>query len=182
MEETMALDPVSLAASAAAFLIPYVTKAGETVAEKVGEKLPQVAGRVWNAIATRFRGRPAAEEAAADLVAGPAEDDRQAVFRVQLRKALEADPSFAEELAKLLSQAQKAAGDTITNAGSGAVATGGGVAAGAGGVAVGGSVHGDVVTGAKSTVFDQRGSTVGQQVNVAGDWIGRRKKGKDEGS
>lgn len=124
---------------------------------------------MWHAIADRFRGRPAAEKMARDLAAKPEDADNQASFRKELREALAADPSFAQTLAELLAQAQKTAGRMVVNTGSGAVADGGGVAAGAGGVAIGGSVHGDVVTGTQTTRFDQRGSRVGQQANVAGD-------------
>ncbi len=42
-----------------------------------------------------------------------------------------------------------------------------------GDVSVGGDVHGDFVTGQKSTVFDQRGQQ-GQQTNVAGDYVDRQ--------
>jgi hypothetical protein len=42
-----------------------------------------------------------------------------------------------------------------------------------GDASVGGDVHGDLVTGQKSTVFDQRGQQ-GQQTSVAGDYIDRR--------
>ena len=55
-----------------------------------------------------------------------------------------------------------------TLSGSGAIAQGAGAkAVGQGGVLVEGDVHGDVVTGQKSTVFDQRGQHVGQQTNIA---------------
>lgn len=35
-----------------------------------------------------------------------------------------------------------------------------------------GNVHGDVVTGSRHTLFDQRGQRVRRQINVAGDWKG----------
>jgi len=54
--------------------------------------------------------------------------------------------------------------------GPGAIAQGGSQAAGQGGIVVGGDVHGDVVTGSKTTLFDQRGQRVERQVNVAGDY------------
>jgi hypothetical protein len=53
--------------------------------------------------------------------------------------------------------------------GSGVIAQDSTVATG-GGVAVGGDVGGDVVTGRKRTVFDQRGQRVGRRIDVAGDW------------
>lgn len=122
-------------------------KAGEKAAEAVGAKLPDAVGKLWKAVAARFRGLPAAETAATDLVAAPEEPDNQAAFRKELRKALEADPAFAAEFRRLLDEARAQAGDHIVNTGSGAVATHGGVAAGAGGIAVGGAVHGSVVAG-----------------------------------
>ena len=54
--------------------------------------------------------------------------------------------------------------------GSGSIAQGGSQAAGQGGIAIGGDVHGDVVTGSKTTLFDQRGQHVERQINVAGDY------------
>jgi hypothetical protein len=56
--------------------------------------------------------------------------------------------------------------------GSGAIAQGQGRAVGQGGVLVEGDVQGDVITGSKTTVFDQRGQKVKRQFNIGGDWKG----------
>ena len=57
--------------------------------------------------------------------------------------------------------------------GSGAAAQGPqAAAAGAGGAVISGSVGGDVVTGDKSTTFEQREQQVEQQINVAGSFLG----------
>jgi len=89
--------------------------------------------------------------------------ERAQIFAVLNRLTLEAVGSSFNDL--FLQD-----GSTATLRGSGAIAQGTrAVAAGAGGVAVGGDVHGDVVTGSKTTLFDQRGQHVGQQINVAGD-------------
>ncbi len=145
------MDPVTitaLATAATTFLTPYLTKAGEAAAEALGEKLPDVAGKVWSAIAACFKGKPAAEEAAKDLAVKPDQSLAQAAFTNQVVKAIEADPAFADVLKKLLEAAERETGQTILNIGSGAVATHGGVAAGEGGVAVKGDVHGDINVGA----------------------------------
>jgi hypothetical protein len=71
--------------------------------------------------------------------------------------------ALADETAAALRQAQVSAD---------AAPQDGGRPAG-GDVSVGGDVHGDIVTGEKSTVFDQRGQ-VQQQTNVAGDYVDRR--------
>lgn len=141
------MDPLTIATTAATSLSPYLLKAGEKAVEKVGEKLPDLAGKMWNAITARFKGKPAAEEAAKDLIARPDDQLNQSAFANQLRKVLEADPMFAAELERLLNSAHREGGDTLINTGSGAVATRGGVAAGAGGVAVKGDVHGGITLG-----------------------------------
>ncbi len=144
------MDPVTitaLATTATAFLSPLLLKFGEKAAESLGEKLPDGAGKMWAAIAAKFKGKPAAEEAAKDLAAKPSDEDNVAAFRKELKKTLEADSTFAEALKQMLESAQREAGVSIVNTGAGAVATSGGVAAGAGGVAVKGDVHGGITLG-----------------------------------
>ena len=51
---------------------------------------------------------------------------------------------------------------------------GGNVSVDEGGTFVGRDLHGDVVPGSKSTIFDQRGQHVQEQTNVAGDYHDRR--------
>ncbi len=141
------MDPVTIAtiaSSATALLVPYLTKAGEKAAEEVGRKLPEKAGKMWHAITARFRGKAPAEEAVRDLVANPEDRDNEASFRKELRKLIASDTAFAGELAELLKAAQDEASDTLIVTGSGAAATKGGVAAGKGGIAVKGDVHGSI--------------------------------------
>lgn len=141
------MEPTTLAVTAVAFLVPYLVKTGEKAAETVGEKLPEVAGKVWNAIMATFKGKPAAEEASKDLVANPANEDNRAAFRKELRKILEAEPTLAIELTRLLEKAQRESSESIIVTGSGAAATKDSVAAGAGGVAVRGDVNGGITLG-----------------------------------
>jgi hypothetical protein len=76
------MDPITLATTVVAFLSPYLVKA----AEEVGKKLPDLAGKMWNAITARFKGKPAAEEAEQDFVAKPDDQLNQSAFANQLRK------------------------------------------------------------------------------------------------
>ncbi len=142
------MDPVtiaSIASSATALLIPYLTKAGEKAAEEVGRKLPEQVGKVWHAITARFRGKAPAEEAVKNLVANPEDQDNEASFRKELRKLIASDAAFAGELAELLKAAEHEGGDNLIVTGSGAAATKRGIAAGQGGAAVGGNVSGHVI-------------------------------------
>jgi len=136
------MDPATLALTVTTFLSPLIAKAGEKAAEEVGKKLPEAAGKLWQAVAARFSGQPAAEGAAKELAAKADDQDNQEAFTVQLRKILKEDEAFAAELAQLLQSAQSAIG-------SGALAGGEGVAAGAGGVAIGGDVEGGITVGRK---------------------------------
>jgi hypothetical protein len=138
------VELISLATTAVALLSPYLVKAGEKAAEKIGEKMPEAVSKLWNTITAKFKGNPAAETAVNDLVAKPDDEDNQAAFRKELRKLLEAEPAFAAELGGLLDKVQHEAGDTITVTGSGAAATRGGVAAGEHGIAVGHDLQGGI--------------------------------------
>jgi hypothetical protein len=148
------MDPVTLATAATTLLLPYLIKASQVVAEDVAKQLPDTVGVLWDKIAKKFQGKPAAEGAASDL-AGKADDEiNQQTFKLQLQKALENDPAFAQEFEGLFKKAQ--ASVNINQQGSGAVATNGGVAAGQGGIAIGGNVEGNIVMGNNNTVNDSR--------------------------
>ena len=141
------MESAALATAVIAFLSPYLVKAGEKTAETLGEKLPDAVGTLWRAITTRLKGDTAAETAVKDVAEAPQDADNQAALRKELRKVCQTDTAFAEELERLLTNAKHQSSDTISNTGSGAVATHGGVAAGEGGVAVRGDVHGNIATG-----------------------------------
>ena len=104
------MDPQTIsviAAAAVSILSPYLAKAGEVVAKKVGEDIYQV-------LKTRFGKKPAAKEALADLEKNPKDIDSQAAVRVQLKKVLAEDEAFAAKLQHLLQEAGKTeAGATI---------------------------------------------------------------------
>jgi hypothetical protein len=146
------MDPVTLAATATTILAPYLAKAGKVVLEDAAKELPEAVGKVWDKLAQRFHDKPAAEDAARDLLSKPDDEDNQEAFKTQLRKLLKEDPDFASEFEALVNNAQA----IINQQGSGAIATHGGVAAGQGGIAIGGNVEGNVIIGNNNTVADNR--------------------------
>lgn len=135
------MDPATLAAAALTVLTPYLAKAGETMAGKIGAALPEQAGKLWAAMAAKFKGRPVAEEAVKDLAQNPADQDNQAALRKELKKVLVEDPEFLEALMPLLEAAQR---ETVQNS---AVAGDHGVA-----VNVRGDVQGGIAIGNNNTV------------------------------
>jgi len=97
------MDPQTIsviATTAVGFLAPYLAKAGEEAAKKVGED-------VYKAIKTHFDKKPVAQEALADLEKAPSDADFQAALRVQLKKLLTADEAFAAELEALIQKSGK---------------------------------------------------------------------------
>ncbi len=102
------MDTSSISATAAAALTvlqPYLSVIAAKAAEKIGQELPAVVGKLWNAIKTRFDNKQMARETLKDLLKKPDDPDLQAAFRVQLKKALEEDHAFAQELRRLVEEA-----------------------------------------------------------------------------
>ena len=147
------MDPATLATSVTALLVPFLAKAGASLADEALKHLPEAVGGLWKAVSERFKAKPGAEAAANDLTADAEDPDNQELFELQLKRLLREDPEFATEISGLFDKAQ--ASGSITQQGSGAVATGGSVAAGAGGVAIGGRVSGHVVVGNQNRVSSE---------------------------
>jgi hypothetical protein len=97
------MDPQTInviAASAVGFLSPYLAKAGEAAARKVGED-------VYQALTTHFSSKPAAQETLTDLEKAPDDADLQAALRVQLKKVLAEDETLATQLQRRLQEAEE---------------------------------------------------------------------------
>ncbi|MDY6874948.1 MAG: hypothetical protein SWK90_01910 [Chloroflexota bacterium] len=143
------MDPATLAATAVTLLSPYLAEAGKTAAKKIGESVGDAVPKLYQAIKSRFAQQPAAAEALADLEKTPTDKDTQAAARVQLKKILTEDASFAEQLGQLLEAAQSAGDSTVvTVTGSGAAAVGDkATAIGEHGAYVGRDAHGPIRTG-----------------------------------
>ncbi len=77
---------------------PYLAKGAEELAKKVGEEVGSRVVKLWDALKVKLAGK----EALADFEKQPEDADFQATLRGQLKKALEADPRFRAELAKLV--------------------------------------------------------------------------------
>ena len=147
------MDPATLAASVASFLAPFLLKAGQSVAERALEKLPDGVSQLWEYISAKFQGRPAAEEAAREIWSLPDDADNREAFILQLKKLLKDNPAVMDELLSLLKDGQaKISGGDIGSVGAGAAASGESVAAGAGGVAIKGDVTGNIIIGNNNSV------------------------------
>jgi hypothetical protein len=104
------IDVAALAAAAVAALTPLLGKAVEKGVEKAGENLSD---GLFDRLKQRLN-RPAAQEALEDLTRQPTDPDAQGALRVQLRKALEADPALVLEVQRLLGSNWQAAAQIQT--------------------------------------------------------------------
>jgi hypothetical protein len=86
-------------------LLPYLTKAGEGIAEETGKKIAgstwENAKNLWARLSTKIKTKSSALEAVEDVLTKPGNEDAQASFRNQLVKLLETDGGFASELSTL---------------------------------------------------------------------------------
>jgi hypothetical protein len=117
------MDIPQIAATVAAFLVPYLPKLMESVAEATGETvikgIPEGLKGFWK----KAKSKPALEEAAKDLVKKSDDPDNLASFRKEIRKLLEENPELAAEVAKTLASPEFAgmqntvqiANSTLTN-------------------------------------------------------------------
>ncbi|HEY5730744.1 MAG TPA: hypothetical protein VIS72_11870 [Anaerolineales bacterium] len=136
------MDPATLAATVTSIVMPYLTKIGENLAQDAGKKL-------WEAITDKFKDKPAASGAAAELAEKADDEDNKEAFVLQLKKAIKDDPEFAQLLSGLMSQA---GGGNITNT-DGVVATNGSVAVRD--VQISGDQTGNIVIGSNNTVSQE---------------------------
>ena len=97
------LDPVSLAAIAA----PYLAKGAEALAKTAGEKIGGIVGDIAQSVADKFKGDSYAEQTLSRAREKPESKERENALKGVLAEKMEEDPSFAEELSRLVDRAQK---------------------------------------------------------------------------
>jgi len=132
-----------------AALQPFLPVIATKAAEEIGKT---AVAKVWTALEKKFDTKSAAKEALQDLLKNPKDVDVQGAFRTQLKKLLEEDTSFADNLSKLLESAGSDYKAQII--GNGAVAQGTGAkAVGAGGVIVEGGVSGSNINMSKGNTI-----------------------------
>jgi hypothetical protein len=125
--------PAQLVQFLAPFL-PYLVKgvklagqeAAKALGKKVGEQSLDQAKALWEKLRPKVEARPPALEAVQDAAEHPDDEDALAALRLQLKKLLAEDEPLAQELARLLQQAQ-GTGRTVTASGNRSVAVGGNV-------------------------------------------------------
>ncbi len=126
--------------------MPYLISGGGELVEEAGKTLGEhgldLLKTLWAKLRPKVEEKPTAAEAVQEVARAPEDADAQAALRLQLRKILEADVSFAAEIEKLLEAAGQKASYQAELHGSGVIAQGkGNVAAGERGIAAGRDVR-----------------------------------------
>jgi hypothetical protein len=113
------MDPITIAALtgfATSALINFVRNAGEEFAGKAGEAAWNALGKIASLTRAKFlKSSPEGTAALESLTAAPTASGKVAELAVRVRAAIESDPEFAAELAKLVRVAQEAGADSIFN-------------------------------------------------------------------
>ncbi len=135
----------TLATGAVSLLVPYLAKAGKTIAEKVGKDAWDMVNskieKLYETIKNKITGNDYASQTLKRLEEKPEDEDRQIAMKSVLKDVLAEDQQFQKTLSQLLDEVKQVGGDNIIQVyGSGAAATSGGVAAGEGGYAAGGNI------------------------------------------
>jgi len=157
------MDPISIAPlviSAWKLIAPYAKKVAGKLVEKAGDALPDAVGKIWDTVKGKMEEHPETSTLPAELTATPDDPMVQGAFQYQLKKLLENDEAFAEQLEKLVNDAKQVTTTTYSAflEGDGAVAQGNGATAlGKGAVHIGGNASGNtIVTGDKNSVNSDR--------------------------
>lgn len=104
------MDVAILAKELAPFLAPILAdlmKMGGIAAEEASKRLGvEVTGGFLGKLRSRIEGKPAAQEAVADFVAAPDDEDALGSLRLQLKKILSEDENLANEVSRLLEKAK----------------------------------------------------------------------------
>ena len=111
-------------------VLPYLLKAGQTATEEaakaVGKQSLEWAKSLWSKLSPQVETKPAALEAAQDVVRMPDNTLAHGALELQLFKLLSENESLAQEVSRLLEEG-KAAGNIVNVSGDRAVGIGGDV-------------------------------------------------------
>lgn len=103
------------ATAAMTLLAPYLAKAGENVAGKVGDAMYKQAQTLYTVIKDKFKGDQTAEKTLARVKQEPDKKTWKDAFLGVLTMKLEEDPEFANTIKQLVQEAEKLpGGDNIS--------------------------------------------------------------------
>ena len=169
------MDPIVTAIGI--ILGKYAIDKGATLLKEGGEAVAKAAGNLFTKIITRLKSDPSEAKNAERFEQNP--EAFKPAIEAAVADQMQADPNFAAELKALVAsfdKAQKSAGVSIVNTGSGDVFTGDNafkVGTNSGTINYGGTQTTTVNRSGGTDINGQGGS-----INITGDVTGRDKKGQ----
>jgi len=110
------MDPTAIATTTIAILSPYLAKAGEAAANKVGEAAWEKAAEIYDAIQARFVQDDDDDYPSQTLKRFEEQpDSRKAALQEILEEILSQDSDFAQSLSHLLKEADEAGAGAVFN-------------------------------------------------------------------
>ena len=100
------IDVTTLAQTVTALLapaLPVLVKVGDGALEKIGSDISDKAKTLWVKLGSRLQAKPTAQDAIAEVVNNPNDEDAKAALRLQIKKLLSEDGELAAEIAKAFS-------------------------------------------------------------------------------
>ncbi len=92
---------LEIASAVVALVVPYLVKGADAMVDEFGRDSASGIIKLFSRIRDKFKS-PEQHSALDDLNAHPEDPDVQGQMRLQLRKALETDPSFSTEVADMV--------------------------------------------------------------------------------
>jgi hypothetical protein len=120
------LEPVTTI-TAVSLLAAFLTGAMEEAGGRVSDAAQAALGRLHDLIRRRFSGESYDQQTLERFEQRPGDERRQRALDDVLSETAEADPDFARELADLVAEVRRSAGDSVQITDAGAVAIGGNV-------------------------------------------------------
>jgi hypothetical protein len=118
------IDSISqLAMAVYTALQPYWPVFAQKASEELTEAAPEAFNKLFGLVQGHSEKHEAASGAISGLLANPEDAQQQTVFQTQLKDLLERDPEFASRIRAALSELPDPSTQTITQSGSGNVAT-----------------------------------------------------------
>jgi hypothetical protein len=107
------MDPLTIATTVVNLLIPYLSKAAESLADKAANAAWEKLEGLYRTVKKRLTGNAYAEETLKRVSDEPQSTSRQAALVGVLEEQIEQDSAFAETLQKLIHEAKESGVETI---------------------------------------------------------------------
>ncbi len=119
----------TLASGAVSLLVPYLAKAGNTIAEKVGKDSWDIVNskieKLYETVKSKITGNDYASQTLKRLEEKPEDADRQSAMKSVLKDILIDDQQFQKTLSQLLDEVKQTGGKNIQFQDNGAISFGG---------------------------------------------------------